>query len=131
MDSPSKRARASKLMHDALTLLDDAGELVAAAHLEQAISYLDDPIDAQQRAMPELIAPKDPMMARAFGGALAVIGTILQRSGVVDMDELARLFGIYAILMGNDDPAPATLIAGWGGMLLQTAEDLRKEGDAA
>lgn len=129
----SKRDRADKLMRDALTLLDDAGEFVAAAHLEQAIASLDDPAPAGrgERAMPELIAPKDPTMARALGGALAVIGTVLHRSGVVEIDELARLLGIFATVTGERDPASGTLIAGWGGMMLELSEDFRKDGDAA
>lgn len=129
----SKRDRANKLMLDALTLLDDAGEFVAAAHLEQAIASLDDPAShsgAGERAMPELVVPKDPTMARALGGALAVIGTVLHRSGVVDIDELARLLGIFATVTGENDPASGTLIAGWGGMMLELSEDFRKDGDA-
>ncbi len=128
----SKRDRANTLMLDALTLLDDAGEFVAAAHLEQAIAVLDDPAPAEggERAMPELVAPKDPAMARALGGALAVIGTVLHRSNVVEIDELARLLGIFAIITGENDPASGTLMAGWGGMMLELSEDFRKEGDA-
>lgn len=128
----SKRDRANALMLDALSLLDDAGEFVAAAHLEQAISVLDDPAPAErgERAIPELVPPKDPAMARALGGALAVIGTVLHRSNVVEIDELARLLGIFAIITGENDPASGTLMAGWGGMMLELSEDFRKDRDA-
>jgi hypothetical protein len=130
--STSKRDRANKLMRDALSLLDDAGEFVAAVHLEQAIDALDEPAwqGGGEQSIPPLIAPKDPVMARALGGALAVIGTVLHRSGVVEIDELARLLGIFATVTSERDPASGTLIAGWGGMMMDLSEDFRKDGDA-
>ena len=67
----SLQERATGLMRVALSMLDEAGELTAAAHLQAALDALPGPLraapnDELPRDMP---VAADPVTVRAMGGA--------------------------------------------------------------
>ena len=132
MEAAVKRDNARVLMLQAQGELAEAGAIPAATYLEYAIACLDLAGATQTlddgEPIPKLVAPRDPVLSRAMGGALAIIGTALARSNIVDLRELAHLFGIYATVSADDDPACGTIIAGWGGMMLDAAPDITGHG---
>lgn len=121
-----RRAHARRHMEEAKGLLTDAGALPAATYLEYAIACVDLAGDGGGEiddGEPFMVGPRDPVLVRAIGGAFAIVGTILARSDVVPLDELARLFGIFATVSADEDPGAGTIIAAWGGMMLDAARE--------
>lgn len=122
----SRRADARRYMDDARALLTDLGLVPAATYLDYAIASIDhaSEVDRGDDDDPVMIRPHDPVLVRAMGGAMTILGTVLARSDLVELDELGRLFGLFATVSARDDPAMGTIVAGWGGMILGAAQEL-------
>jgi hypothetical protein len=132
-DLASLRRRAIVLMREAIVLLDEAREGVAAAHLQAALDAaervspmtsgdeLDDTTDLSDRAPPAA----DPALVRAIGGALAVIATLIARRGDTSLEEIANLLGIYAVVTDETSAEEGQFIGCWGAMLRDFAEAQR------
>lgn len=125
MAADSKRADARRYMDEARALLTDLGLVPAATYLDYAIASIDraDEMDRSDDD-PVMIPPHDPVLVRAMGGAMTILGTVLARSDLVELDELGRLFGLFATVSARHDPAMGTIVAGWGGMILSAAQEL-------
>ena len=59
---------------------------------------------------------------RAQGVALALVGTLLEREGIVPVGELARLLGLLAVLSAETDKAQGDVLAVWAAL----ASDARR-----
>lgn len=118
------RDRAAGLMRVALSLLDEAGEATAAAHLQAALDALAgaEPVEPDDDLMRQAAVAADPSMVRAMGGALAVIGSLLEGKGVASMEEISNLLGIYAVITGETAPDEGLMIAYWAGTLREAAQ---------
>lgn len=123
-----RRANARWHMNEARLALADAAADSASTYLEYAIACLDlvveGMLDMGRSGEPFAVAPRDPVMVRAMGGALSIIGTVLARKDVVPLDELGQLLGIFATVSAEDDPACGTIIAAWGGMMIDAARSI-------
>lgn len=136
-DSASLRRRAVALMREAIAMLDEAREQVAAVHLQMAIDVVErippmKPGDElpDERFGPSTSAPQlaaDPALVRAIGGALAVFATLLARRGGSSVDEVADLLGIYALATQETSADEGLIIACWGAILRDVAEAQRGE----
>ncbi|QWT16577.1 hypothetical protein [Sphingobium xenophagum] len=106
-------------------MLDDAGHDIPAGHLKLALDMAEKALaeDHEPEAMAETdILVMDPRAVRALGGAFAVIGTVLARSNIVPMRELADILAIYAATTSESDPPQGLLIACWAGILKEAAD---------
>lgn len=131
-DPASSRRPAIALMREAISMLDEAGDSIAAVHLQMAIDVAErgtatgegDELPDDDADTPGLRA--DPALVRAIGGALAVMATLLARQGGPPLDEVANLLGIYATVTKETSAEEALLIACWGAMLRDAAEAQRE-----
>lgn len=57
---------------------------------------------------------------------MAIIGTILARSDLVPLEELGRLFDLYANVSTHDHPEVGSILDTWGGMIAQAAAELER-----
>lgn len=98
----------------------------AAAHLDHALASLDGAVavGCNNDSNPTATTLTDPVLVRAIGGALAIIGTILARSDLLPLDELARLFDLYATVSARDDPVAGSVVERWSGMIADVAVTL-------
>lgn len=130
-DLASLRGRAIVLMREAIAMLDEAREDLAAVHLQAAIDVAERvpplrpgdelPDDAAEASpSPDLVA--DPALVRAIGGALAVFATVMQRSDPVPLGEIARLLGIYAVLSSETCQQEGLILGCWGAILRDAAQ---------
>lgn len=135
-DAVSLRNRAIVLMRAALALLDRARDDTAACHLQAALDTAERvPPLRHGEALPDETASAgehlglvaDPALVSAIGGALAIIATVLARQGATTVEELANLFGLYAVA-GRDVASEESLLLGcWGGILREVAGDQRSK----
>lgn len=121
---------AQRLMREALSILDEAGESVAAAHLQAAIDTLaasgaGTRVGAAADVADRIVA--DPALVRALGGALAVFGTLMERKGIASLEEIANILGIYAVTTAESASREEGLILGCLAAILKDAGPL---GDA-
>jgi hypothetical protein len=65
-------------------------------------------------------------LVRATGGALLMIATLLQRDGLLSVEELAGQLGIYGVISGESSREEGLILAAWSGMLSDMAGDLPK-----
>ena len=133
MDTASTRERAIVLMREALALLDAAKAREVAVHLQMALDVADrippmKPGDelAEDDAGSRPIAA-DPALVRAMGGALALFATLLARTGVAPVEEIARLLGIYAVVTGETERDEGLILGCWAAMLRDMAQDQKGE----
>lgn len=118
---PSELDRAINLMAEALHLLDDVGLDVPAGHLKLALDMARKVSSEDEEPEADILV-MDPRAVRALGGAFAVIGTVLARSNIVPMRELADILAIYAATTSESDPPQGLLIACWAGILKEAAD---------
>lgn len=104
-------------------MLTDAGLAAVNTHLDHALAALEEALesDRSDRESPSAAASTDPALVRAVGGVLAIIGTVLARSDVVPLGELARLFELYAAISTDDDPDVGTIVEAWSSMIANAA----------
>lgn len=104
-------------------MLTDAGVATVTTQLDHALAALEKAlaIDRSDRKSPSAAASTDPALVRAIGGVLAIIGTVLARSDVVPLGELARLFELYAAISTDDDPDVGAIVVAWSGMIANAA----------
>lgn len=69
----------------------------------------------------------DPALVRAIGGALALFATLLARTGVAPVEEIANLLGIYAVVTGETERDEGLILGCWAGMLRDVAQDQNGE----
>ncbi|WP_454888858.1 hypothetical protein [Sphingobium indicum] len=125
MDTATPRARAIALMREAITFLEATNHAQAILHLEQAIASATRPPffdlhglggrEAQERTY-------DPALGRAIGGALSVIGALLNKSGAVSIEEFAGALRSFAVVSGEDDYHEGTYLGCWAAMLREVAD---------
>lgn len=129
-DPASKRHRAIVLMREALALLDEAKEDLAGCHLQAAIDTAERiaPANAGHSSLDERLnrtdtpPPADPVLIRAMGGALALLGTVIGKGEATSLSELSRLLGIYAAATHETSPDEGLVLACWGAMLRDVAD---------
>lgn len=63
------------------------------------------------------LAGVDGALIRAQGHALALLGVLLGRAGVVPAAEFARLLGLYAAATAETDPGEGDILACWAAMV--------------
>lgn len=127
-DLDSLRHRAIAHMRAALALLDAAGEINAAGHLQMAHDVVSrtvpmpaaDATPEDDPELPDLTA--DPALVRAIGGALAVFATLMSRGGVTPLDEIASTIGIYAVASSETSAQEGLILGCWGAMLREVAQ---------
>lgn len=132
MNEPSeKRARAIALMAEALALLDECGEDIAAGHLQFAHDIAargggkrDGSSQDEASETPGLAM--DRAAVRALGGTFAVIASALARANIIPMRELADLLAIYATATAETDERQGLLIGCWAGILRDAADHSAK-----
>lgn len=135
-DTAVLRRHAVALMREAIAMLDEAGEGIAAAHLQMAIDVTerippmkpgdempDESVDTTS-PVPPLAA--EPTLVRAIGGALAIFATLLARQGGTSVDEISHLLGIYALATQETSADEGLIIASWGAILRDVAEGQRQ-----
>ncbi|MGD9866148.1 MAG: hypothetical protein AB7S99_23350 [Pseudodonghicola sp.] len=125
----SLQERATGLMRVALSMLDEAGELTAAAHLQAALDALPGPLraapnDELSRDMP---VAADPVTVRAMGGALAVLGTLMGRKGIASVEEISGVLGIYAVTTAETSRDEGLILGYWAAVLRDVAQSLGED----
>ena len=70
--------------------------------------------------------PQDAPLVRAMGGALSIFATLLARQGIVEMEEVANLLGIYAVATSEVDNEEGMILGCWAAMIRDVAEQQRK-----
>lgn len=131
-DVASLRRRAILLMRETLALLDEAGEMTAAAHLQMAhdiasrISPMqpgdelpDRPDLCGGEEMANLVA--NPALVKAIGGALAVLASLMAREGIASVREIAQQVGLYGVATAETAPDEGLILGCWGAMLREVA----------
>ncbi len=132
MSEPSDSlGRAIKLMAEALELLDECGEDIAAGHLQFAHDIAARTAGKRDSSGPPCadVAPglaMDRAAVRALGGAFAVIASALARAKIIPMRELADLLAIYATATAETDEPQGLLIGCWAGILRDAADHSAK-----
>ncbi len=116
--------RAAGLMRVALSLLDEAGDKVTAAHLQTALDLLAgvETVEPDDALLRQAAVAADPSIVRAIGGALAVLGGVLEGKGIASMEEISNLLGIYAVITGETTPDEGLILAFWAGTLREAAQ---------
>lgn len=130
-DLASLRGRAIVLMREAMVLLDETGEGLAAAHLQAALDATErvppmrpgDELDDTADASTCTSLATDPALVRAIGGALAVIAMLLSRAAITSTDEFANVLSIYATVSAEEHPAEGLALAYWAGVLRDVADN--------
>jgi hypothetical protein len=117
-DLPSLRARATLLMQNAMVLLDEAGEGIAAARLQSAIdtvSLTGEWHDAEARSeepWPSTIAARQhAALVRAIGGVLAGAAASFARRKPMSVSEFARFLATYAAVTSETSKEEEQIIA--------------------
>lgn len=130
-DQASLRRRAVALMREAIALLDEAHDDKSAVHLHAAIDMAeqrhplqpgDELPDENFDPASSIPPPADSALVRAMGGALAMFATLLARSGIIEIGEVANLLGIYAVATSEEDAAEGLILGCWAAMLRDLAE---------
>ncbi|MBB4087541.1 hypothetical protein [Sphingomonas carotinifaciens] len=126
-EAATKLALARLRIEEALLVLADAGVMPAATHLNAALACIGAVPDAQsgRDADCPTIGP-DPILVRAIGGALAVVGTVLARDDLLPLAELGSLLGQFASVTEHHDPAVGLILANWSGMILDAAAEMER-----
>jgi hypothetical protein len=57
----------------------------------------------------------------AQGKALALIAALLQRAGVVPVEEFGALLGVFAVTVSEDDPDQGDILAAWASIVKDSA----------
>lgn len=70
------------------------------------------------------LSEMEQALVRATGGAILVIATLLQREGLLSVEELAGKLGIYGAISAETNKEEGLMIACWAGMLSEIAGDL-------
>jgi len=65
---------------------------------------------------------------KAIGGALAVVGALLEKSGVATTEEFADALGIYATVSKSENADEGLALAYWAATLRDVADFRRKKG---
>lgn len=133
-DSTSMRRQAIALMREALALFDEAGETLVAARLQAAIDTAErgSPIHYGRASLDDQLnhmdtpPPADPVLIRAIGGALALLGTVIARQEATPLSEIANLLSIYATATHETSPDEGLVLAGWSAMLRDVANAQRR-----
>ena len=118
------------LMRQALALVKSAGQLESLFHLSRAIELTERscPQPATDAAATDSeIAAIDQTMLRAVGGAIAVIGTLLDRAGAVRISELAEAMSVFAVVTAERDEREGLYIGGWAALLDELAGDAKTD----
>ena len=58
----------------------------------------------------------------AQGKAFALIAAVLQRTGVVSVEEFGQLLGVFAVTVSEDDPDQGEILAVWASIVKDSAE---------
>ncbi|KFG90794.1 hypothetical protein BV98_001325 [Sphingobium herbicidovorans NBRC 16415] len=126
-DLDSLRSRAFLLMQNALALLDEAHEEIAAARLQGAIDTLAPGgprhrADASHTPSPSGDCPHNAALVRAIGGVLAGVTASLSRRSPMSVGEFAKFLATYAAVASEVSEEEGQIIACWSGMLSDVAE---------
>ena len=62
---------------------------------------------------------------RAQGLALAYVGTILERDGLVEPGQFGRQLAVFATVTAERDEAEGTILAAWAGMCIDVSDAIR------
>jgi hypothetical protein len=126
MTDASLQERATGLMRVALSLLDEAGELAAAAHLQAAL----DAVRGTARTASEGELHRDAAViadratVRAMGGALAVLGALMGRKGIASVEEISGVLGVYAVTTAETSPDEGLILGYWAALLRDAAQSI-------
>lgn len=66
--------------------------------------------------------------ARATGGAIMVIATMLQKDGLLSVADLGSKLGLYGAISAETCEEEGLILGAWSGMLTELANDLPKSG---
>ena len=112
------------LMRQALAIVKSAGQAESLFRLSRAI-------ELTERGFPQAVpharatdpetASIDRTILRAMGGAIAVIGTLLDRAGAVRISELAEAMGLFAVVTAERDEREGLYLGGWAAILDELA----------
>jgi hypothetical protein len=58
----------------------------------------------------------DMTIVRAQGAVLALVGTLLEREGIVPLGEFGRLLGLLAVITAETDKAQGDVLAVWAAL---------------
>ncbi|WP_103096900.1 hypothetical protein [Novosphingobium guangzhouense] len=72
------------------------------------------------------LSQTEQALVRATGGAILMIATLLQREGLLSMEELGGKLGIYGVISAETSREEGLILAAWSGMLSSMAGDLPK-----
>lgn len=123
-DAAPLREQAANLMRAALSMLDEArDETTATAYLQMALDSMtvgsSSKLDGNA---PHGAVLADPPMVRAMGGALAILGGLLEGKGLATVEEISNLLGLYAVITGETSPDEGLILACWAGTLRDAAQ---------
>lgn len=131
-EGTSPQVRAEGLMRVALSMLDDADEKLAAAHLQAAIDALAAPAPDTQPGEPaggNRIAA-DSALVRALGGALANFGIFIEHKGVATVEEISNVLGTYAATVARSSREEGLILEWLADRLGEAAPALSERQDA-
>lgn len=130
MVTASTRESAIQLMREAMSRLSPVNHAQALIHLERAIDTAERPpsLNSEPADGSDEELPGDQSLARAVGGALAVIGTLLNKSGTVPIGEFADALGYYAVVSAEHDSREGIYLGCWAAMLRELADEHPKSG---
>lgn len=118
----SPQERAIILMRAAMVMLEQADHAQAMLHLHSAIDAAKrPPFISTDGDEPDDLWPMDRPLTRAIGGALAIVGTLLQRQEICTVQELADVFKFYAVVSGERDDREGLYLACWANVLIEVA----------
>lgn len=63
-----------------------------------------------------------PAALLAQGKAFALIAALMQRAGIVSVEEFGALLGVFAVAVSEDDPEQGDILAVWAGVVKESAE---------
>lgn len=69
------------------------------------------------------LSETEQALVRATGGAILMIATLLQREGLLSVEELAGKLGIYGAISAETNREEGLILAAWSGMLSDMAGD--------
>ncbi len=72
------------------------------------------------------LSQTEQALVRAIKGAIVMIATLLQREGLLSMEELGGKLGIYGAISAENQQGRRLILAAWSGMLSGMAGDLPK-----
>lgn len=115
---------AAGLMRVALSMLDEAGEAMASAHLQAALDALAgvEPVEPDEGMLRQAAVAADPTLVRAMGGALAVIGTLMERPGSTSVQEISDMLGIYGAITAETANDEGLILSYWAATLRDVAQ---------